>query len=317
MREIKLPLSVPKNKKTAYRRHYGQLTNDSGRLFLIAGDQKIEHLNADFYGPGISAEDNRPEHLFQVAAAIQGAVFAAHLGLISRYGDNYRQITYLVKINGRTNLGDNETKKAAKTLWSVEDVVRFKKESGLKIVGIGYTLYLGGPDEAKMISQAARAVFEAHQNGLVAVLWVYPRGKNVKEEDIQTIAGGAGVAASLDADFVKVKYPYAAKDKKAAAIRFKTVVEAAGRTGVICVGGAKRSVKDLLADTDRQMKISGAKGLAMGRNLHQRSLADAGRLTRALSAIIFGAKSAREAELIYNQKTAAKPKRTGRFLGLF
>ena len=59
-----------------------------------------------------------------------------------------------------------------------------------------------------MLRQAAQITLSAHQNGLVTVLWVYPRGKAVADEkDPHLIAGATGVAACLGADFVKVNYP--------------------------------------------------------------------------------------------------------------
>lgn len=303
MLEIKIPLSVPPTKKAEYRRNYEQATNKTGNLLLIAGDQKIEHLNADFSGPGISPEDGSPEHLFKIAAASNSGLLATHLGLISRYGQNYRQVPYLVKVNGKTNLGPNEDKDSSKLWWKVEDILDFKKQSGLKIVGIGYTLYLGGKYEAKMLAKVARAIWKAHQAGLIAILWVYPRGKKVNEEDIKIIAGGAGVAACLDADFVKVKYPYNNSDKQKTALKFLEVTKAAGRTKVICVGGDKRPLQDLLASTEKQISVSQTHGLAIGRNLHQRSLVEATKLTSALEKIIF--------------KKVAKDKKTPKFLGLF
>jgi len=314
MTSLKIPASVPSASRSAYRQNYAQLTNNSGRLLLIAGDQKVEHLNDDFVGAGISLEDASPEHLFKIAAASNGGVLATHLGLISRYGHDYRQVPYIVKLNGKTNLGTDE-KNSAKLWWTVEDIIDFKQQSGLKIVGIGYTIYLGGATEAKMLAKAARAIFEAHQAGLTAIIWVYPRGKNIKEEDIHTIAGAAGVAAALDADFVKIKYPYNLKDQKTTATKYQEAVKAAGRTKVICVGGDKRSVTQLLDSTDKQLKISGTFGLAMGRNLHQRSLEEAAKLARALGAIIFKQKTAKEATAIYKQKTTSS--KSSGFLGLF
>jgi len=304
MMEIKTPLSVPRDKKNEYHQNYRRLTNNSGQLFLIAGDQKVEHLNGDFCGTGISPEDNTPEHLFKIAAATRGGVLATHLGLISRYGQDYRTVPYIIKLNGKTNIGPGEEKNSSRIWWTIEDIVKFKKQSALDIVGIGYTLYLGGKYEAKMLATAAQAIFQAHQAGLTAILWVYPRGKNIKEEDIRTIAGGAGVAASLDADFVKVKYPYDGRNKKVTAEKFKEVVAAAGRTKVICVGGGKRSTKELLEYLKTQMEIAGTNGLAIGRNLHQRSLKEAAGLSAAIEKIIF-----------YHDN---KPNRkTGKFLGLF
>jgi fructose-bisphosphate aldolase/6-deoxy-5-ketofructose 1-phosphate synthase len=286
MAEIKIPSSVPSLKVAEYKRNYKLATAGTGKLFLIAGDQKIEHLNDDFFGKEIDKEDANPEHLFKIAAETKGAMFATHLGLIAQYGADYRQIPYLVKLNGKTNIGTDEEKNSSKCWWKVEDIVNFKKDSGLKIVGIGYTLYLGGKYEAKMLAAAAKAINQAHRNGLIAVLWVYPRGNNIKEEDIHTIAGGAGVAACLDADFAKVKYPYGSKNNKLTAEKFKEVVLAAGRTKIICVGGDKRTTKEILATTKEQMAIAKTSGIAIGRNLHQRPLAEALRLSRDLSKII-------------------------------
>jgi DhnA family fructose-bisphosphate aldolase class Ia len=317
MKKNSIPLSVKPEKRAEYLKNFSLFTKNTGNLFLIAGDQKLEHLNGDFFGPGISPEDNDPEHFFKIAAASGGGVLAMHLGLIAQYGANYRQLPYIIKLNGKTNLGPNEEKDSSLPLWSVAEIVNFKKQSGLKIGGVGYTLYLGGKYEAQMLAQAAKIIFEAHQAGLLAVLWVYPRGKNVKEEDIHTIAGGAGVAACLGADFVKIKYPYEAKDKKLAALKFQEATTAAGRTKVICVGGSKQPAKEILAFLKLQLEIGKSSGLAIGRNLHQRPLAEATRLAQAISALIHKGATLKEAENIYLDKKINVKKSSGKFLGLF
>ncbi len=293
MLEIKIPLSIPSSKKTEFSRNYSLATAGTGRLLLIAGDQKVEHLNDDFFGAGISKDDSSPEHLFKIASATKGGLLATHLGLIAQYGADYKKVPYLVKLNGKSNLGLNEEKNSSRCWWQVKDIVDFKKQSNLNIVGIGYTLYLGGKFEAKMLAEVARAINDAHQNGLIAILWVYPRAKGVKEEDIHTIAGGAGMAACLGADFVKVKYPYGAKNNKIIAEKFKEVTAAAGRTKVICVGGSKRNNKEMLSTTNDQLNISGTFGLAIGRNLHQRPLAEAIKLANELSQVIHAGKKAK------------------------
>ena len=287
MLKIKTPLSVPKNKKKEYEQNYLNLTNKTGNLLLIAGDQKVEHLNADFFGPGISLEDASPKHLFDIAANSHGGVLATHLGFIARYGHNYPQLPYIVKINGKSNLGLNEEKDSSALWWTIEDVVKFKKDSGLKIGGVGYTVYLGTKYEAEMLKEAAQMTFAAHQAGLLSIIWMYPRGKKINEDNIHTIAGGAGVAGALNADFVKIKYPYQAKDKKKAANDFKEAILAAGETKIICVGGDKRSEQEMLEFLKLQIEISGSKGLAIGRNLHQRSLKDASSLAQKMAKIIF------------------------------
>lgn len=287
MLKIKSPLSVPKAKKKEYEQNYKSLTNNSGRMLLIAGDQKVEHLNSDFFGPGISQEDASPKHLFDIAQASAGGVLATHLGFIARYGANYPKVPYIVKMNGKTNLGINNEKDSSALWWSVADIVKFKKDSGLKIAGLGYTVYLGGKYEAEMLKEAAKMTYEAHQAGLLSIIWMYPRGAKVNEDDIHTIAGGAGVAAALNADFVKIKYPFKLKDKKKAAQAFKEAVLAAGETKIICVGGNKRPEEEVLEFLKLQIEISGSSGLAIGRNLHQRSLKEATEMIKKMAKIIF------------------------------
>jgi fructose-bisphosphate aldolase/6-deoxy-5-ketofructose 1-phosphate synthase len=285
-------------------------------LLLFAGDQKVEHLNDDFVGTGITKEDASPEHLFQIASAAPIGVFATHLGLIARYGADYPKVPYLVKLNGRTNLNQDTDEIMSKAWLEVKDVIEFKKNSGLSILGVGYTVYLGGRKETKMLKEAAQIVREAHQNGLIAVIWMYPRGEKINEENIHTIAGGAGVAAALGADFVKVKYPY---DKKGelTAKAFQETIKAAGRTNVICVGGSQQSAKDLLSYAWVQKNIAGCHGMALGRNLHQRELKDAILLATALALIINHDSSLEDALAVYSGQKKIERKRKADFLGLF
>jgi len=91
---------------------------------------------------------------------------------------------------------------------------------------------------------------------------------------------------------------------------------AAGQSKIICVGGGKRVAKDLFVYLEKQIKISGTAGLAMGRNLHQRPLDEATRLAKALGAIIFHNKNSKEAAAIYADKKSNSVKNS-KFLGLF
>lgn len=321
MTKIKIPLTVPKNKRSEYFSNYKLATKASGKLLLFAGDQKVEHLNDDFFGPGISPEDNDPEHLFKVAQAIPGSVLATHIGLLSRYGEDYKELPFILKVNGKTNLDDEKDAPYNAAWLDLEKIIRFKNQSGLKIVGLGHTIYLGSKQEAKMLKEAADMVIAAHQAGILAVIWMYPRHPKIKnEEDYHLLAGGAGVAASLGADFVKVKYPYktATTDQKAKA--FQQVVEAAGRTKVICVGGSKIKSEDLLRHLARQLK-NGSAGLAIGRNLHQRSLAEASLLGKAISAMLHSQATEVEAVKLLRVKKEdmkkASAKNKSKVLGLF
>lgn len=267
--KINIPLGVPKNQIKNYQDNFKKATHNTGRLFLFAGDQKIEHLNDDFVLK-LGFGNSEVEHLFKIASQSPIGVFAAHLGLISRYGKQYNKIPYLVKLNGKSNLVTSQDPLSL-ALWSVDDVIKFKKDSGLKILGIGYTIYLGSEYENQMMKEAAQIIKEAHQNGLLTVLWVYPRGKNIKnEKSIDLLAGAAGLANCLGADFAKLNYPFDASTNSAK--KFKEVTIAGGNTGIICAGGKKIDEKSFLQMTKNQIKLAETKGIAIGRNLHQKDL---------------------------------------------
>jgi fructose-bisphosphate aldolase/6-deoxy-5-ketofructose 1-phosphate synthase len=300
MNNLVYPLSIPKNKQREYKKNWNLATKKTGKLLLFAGDQKMEHLNDDFVGKNISKEDEHPEHLFKIASKANIGVFASHLGLISRYGAKYRNIPYVIKMNGKTNL--YKTKDAhSKALHSVSDVINVKKNSKVNIVGVGYTIYLGSKYEKEMLSEASRIIFDAQQAGLITILWIYPRGPHIKnDEDIHLNAGAAGVANCLGADFVKLKYPYT-KTTKSTANKYQEVIKAAGNTGVICVGGSQKNANDYLKLVHDQINNAKSSGVAVGRNVHQRSLKDAVKLVDALSALIYDNASVKKAQSIYKK----------------
>ena len=300
--DVIVPLDVPKAMRETYIKNYMEITRGSGRLMLFAGDQKVEHLNDDFYGEGVPEDDADPEHLFRIAAQAKIGVFAAQLGLIARYGMDYKDVPYLVKVNSKTNLIETSQAEPFSNLWyDIDQVVQFKENSGLNILGIGYTIYLGSEFEAEMLVQAAQVVYDAHQHGMLSVLWIYPRGAAVKDEkDPHLIAGATGVGACLGSDFVKVNYPK--KEGAKSAEIFKEAIKAAGRTKVVCAGGTSDECEAFLRKLYDQIHISGAMGNATGRNIHQRPLDEAIRMCNAVYAITVEDASVEEALKIYKGK---------------
>ncbi len=299
-KDVVVPLDVPKNLRDKYVKNYLTITRESGRLMLFAGDQKVEHLNDDFYGEGIHPDDNEPEHMFRIASKAKIGVFATQLGLIARYGMDYPKVPYLVKLNSKTHLIKTaQSDPFSNELVSVEQVIDFKENSGLNILGVGYTIYLGSEYEPEMLRQAAQIIYEAHQHGLITVLWIYPRGKAIKDEkDPHLIAGATGVAACLGADFVKINYPK--KEGCESKEILKEAILAAGRTKVVCAGGGSDDVKVFLSKLYDQIAVSGASGNATGRNIHQKSLPEAIKMCNAIYAITVEGKNVEEALRIYN-----------------
>lgn len=285
----------------AYIDNFLRATKGTGNLMLFAGDQKIEHLNEDFVGDGVSPQDAHPEHLFRIAQQGGVGVFAAQHGIVSRYAPRYDDVRYLVKMNSKTNLIPAEQQEpVSKQLVGFADVLALKR-AGVDVVGVGYTVYLGSEFEHEMLAEAGRLVSQAHLHGLLAVIWMYPRGAAVEDETSpELVAGAAGVACSLGADFVKVSAPRTT-DEGIKADFLSQAVRAAGATGVITSGGHSTDPEDFLKRTHEQIHVAGTRGSATGRNIHQKPLDEAVAMCQALEAIVLEGRSFGEAADIFNK----------------
>ncbi len=286
--DILIPADVPATMEKEFIDNYQLITKKTQRLFLFACDQKIEHLHRDFYGAGIHSDALHPEHLFRIAQQGTIGALATHLGLIARYGKQYNTINYIVKLNAKTNIIPTKQRDpVSRALWNIKQVVTLKKEWSLNICGIGFAIYLGSEYETIMLEQAAQSIYEAHQHGLVTILWMYPRGKAITDEQqSDLIASAAGIAHSLGADFVKVKPPRATKILSSAQL-LKIVTAAAGNTHVICSGGSIREPRLFLEELYNKIRIGGTAGCATGRNIFQRSLPQAVAMTQAIARIVY------------------------------
>jgi fructose-bisphosphate aldolase/6-deoxy-5-ketofructose 1-phosphate synthase len=295
--DITVPLDVPRAERRTFQDNYQAMTKGSGRLMLLAGDQKLEHLNNDFFGEGISEDDADPAHLFRIAGQAKIGAFATQFGLVARYGMDHPQVPYLIKLNSKTHLvKTSQAEPVSRELMGVDQAVKLGKDNDMRIVGVGYTVYLGSEHEAVMLREAAQMVHRAHRHGLLTILWMYPRGRAVADErDPHLVAGAAGAAACLGADFAKVNYP----EGPEAPQRFREAVRAAGRTKVICAGGERMEAEPFLRRLHDQIHISGAAGNATGRNVHQRPLDEAVRFCNAIYGITVEGISVQEAMKIY------------------
>ena len=153
---------------------------------LFACDQKIEHLNKDFYGEGIDHCRRRPRApVPDRHARASCGVLAGQRGLIAQlWRADYPEINYLVKMNSKTNIVKTAQERpllaACCPTWTR---VLAMRDAGVNVVGIGYTIYLGSEFEAAMMAEeAGELIADAHANGLIVVLWIYPRGKAVTAE---------------------------------------------------------------------------------------------------------------------------------------
>jgi DhnA family fructose-bisphosphate aldolase class Ia len=298
MNNIPIPADVPKKMEQEFINNYTKITKNSERLFLFACDQKIEHLHDDFdsKNKNISPESTDPEHFFKIASQGRIGAMATQLELIARYGKQYNTVNYIAKLNSKTNLIPQELKDPVSTsLWDVHDVIHIKEKSDLSLCGIGMTIYLGSKYEDMMMSFAAQMILDAHKHGLVAIIWMYPRGKAIADDsDAHLIAGVAGAANALGADFVKIKPPSAPHNQSIKSI-LQEIVTAAGNTKVLMSGGHQINKQQFLTSLYEKLQVPGIGGTAVGRNIFQHSLPHAISMTQAIAALVYDNASLEEA----------------------
>jgi len=293
--KVIIPADVPTSHHERYAQNFAAITRQTGKLFLFACDQKIEHLNADFTGNDVSPEAQDPEHMFRIAQ--QGSIGALAMppGLIARYANAYPALNYIAKLNGKTSLTpDDRITPLSAPLYDVQDALDLASQN-ITMRGIGVTAYLGSAREDEMLTFAAHTAQEAHKNGLVAILWSYPRGPRVEDDQSPAlIAGAAGLGNALGFDFVKVKPPHATANKTSAQ-NLQTATAAAGNTGVICSGMSLQEPESFLRELHEQLQTGKTSGCATGRNIFQRSLAEAVAMTHAITALVYEGSRAEDA----------------------
>ena len=277
MSKYHVPADVPDELIETFIQNMDAATAGTGKMNLFACDQKIEHLNDDFYDGDeiIPLSSNNPEHLFKIGQTCHQegtiGVLAGQLGLISHYARDYPEIPYLVKLNSKSHLvKKGQRDPISQALWDMDDVMSLL-HNGINVVGIGYTIYVRIEFEHEMLSEAAQFIRQAHELGMISVVWMYPRGKAVSDEkDPQLISGAAGVATCIGADFAKVNYP-TAWEGMTQSESLAIASQASGRTGIICSGGGSLPPEQFLQRLWDQMNVGGCRGAATGRNIHQKN----------------------------------------------
>jgi class I fructose-bisphosphate aldolase len=223
------------------------------RAFLLAYDQGMEHGPTDFNDDNVD-----PQYIFDIAE--KSGVFtciAVEKGIAEKY---YRRREYktplVVKLNGKTAYHKGEE------LFSPQNC-SIREAMNLGATGVGYTIYVGSERENESIQEFSKIQEEAHANRLPVIMWAYPRGKHIGEEEHSKInlAYAARIALELGADMVKLAYPGDVES-------MKWVVRSAGKVKVLVVGGSKTDEQTVLGRT-REILEAGATGWAMGRNIWQ------------------------------------------------
>ncbi|MDE1852816.1 MAG: aldolase [Thaumarchaeota archaeon] len=237
-----------------------------GRSMLLAYDQGLEH------GPSVDFDDRNVDPAMIMETAVKGkfngVVFQK--GVAERFYDG--KVPLIVKLNGKTSLPKGEP--VSRQVCSVEQAV------SLGAKGVGYTIYLGSGFEGEMFAEFGRIQEQAHERGMPAVAWIYPRGAAVQNDTSKEIvAYAARTGLELGADAVKIKYTGDSES-------FSWAVKSAAGVKVFMSGGPKAQTDEDFLRQVQGVMDAGATGLAVGRNVWQNK--DPLAMADKLRKIIFG-----------------------------
>ena len=268
----------------------------TGKLVILPVDQGFEHGPARSFAMNPAAYD--PHYHYQLAIDAGLSAFAAPLGMLEAGFETFAgQIPTILKVNSSNSWAT--TKDQAITA-SVQDAKR------LGCCGIGFTIYPGSEKSISLIEEFSAIAAEARAEGLVIVLWSYPRGGNLSkagETALDVTAYAAHMAALLGAHIIKVKPPAAhIEQAEAKAVydahaipsehlhqRIAHIMQSsfAGRRLVVFSGGGAKESEDLLAEI-REIYQGGGSGSIVGRNAFQRPRDEALKLLDAIVNVYLG-----------------------------
>jgi class I fructose-bisphosphate aldolase len=268
--------------------NHGRLAG-TGKFVILPVDQGFEHGPARSFAPNPPAYD--PRYHFGLAIEAGLNAYAAPLGFLEAGAREFAgEVPLILKVNDH-DLTQNERDPNQALTGSVNDALR------LGCVAVGFTIYPGSTYRLEMYEEIRRIAEEAKRNGLVVVVWSYPRGSGISKEGetaIDICGYAAQIAAQLGAHIIKVKLPTDRIEQDEArkvyeaqkipistlADRVRHVVQCAfdGRRIVIFSGGAFVSDEAALLEEIRAINEGGGFGSIMGRNTFQRPRQDALRL---------------------------------------
>lgn len=239
----------------------------NGRAMILAYDQGFEHGPRDFKDNPASAD---PEWIIRLAKKCGFTGLVVHGGIAEKYKRLIidLEVPLILKLNGKSGLyaGDDPY---SPLLYGRNAGEAVKWAVSLAAKAVGYTVYTGSKYENQMNREFSQIVCEAHRAGLVAIGWMYPRGESLRknmlsDDDPRAVAYGARIGMELGADIVKVKYTGSVES-------FREVVENCRPTMVVMSGGPKTKTNEEFLSQVMGVMEAGAAGIAVGRNVWQRS----------------------------------------------
>ena len=250
----------------------------NGKAMILAYDQGFEHGPRDFWE---KPESRKLEYILDIAKRGKFSGIVLHAGLAEKYSNEIQNsgVPLILKLNGKSEIYTEEDPYSPQ-LYSVEDAL------SLGATAVGYTVYSGSKYEDQMHKEFAEIIRKAHSKGILAIGWMYPRGRSLFDrksasktfkmaleeqegkklaidETCSIVAYGARIGLELGADIVKVKYTGSIES-------FRWVVDCAAPTKVVMSGGPMTKTDEEFLSRVKEVLQAGAVGVAVGRNVWQR-----------------------------------------------
>jgi class I fructose-bisphosphate aldolase len=273
----------------------------TGYISILPVDQGIEHSAGASFAPMPIYFD--PENIVKLAIEGGTNAVASTLGVLGAVARKYaHKIPFIVKINHNELL----------TYPAINDQTLFANVTqafDLGAAAVGATIYYGSPECRRQIQEISEAFQQAHELGMITILWCYLRNPAFKtsSKDFHSAADLTGQAnylgVTIEADIIKQKQPtlnggytvlnfgkthprvYSelAGTHPIEMTRYQVANCFMGRAGLINSGGAAGA--NDLAEAVRTAiinKRAGGMGLISGRKAFQRPMAEGVELLNAI-----------------------------------
>ncbi|HVZ96985.1 MAG TPA: class I fructose-bisphosphate aldolase [Chitinophagaceae bacterium] len=279
---------------------HGRLAN-TGYCSIFPVDQGIEHSAGASFAPNPMYFD--PENI--VRLAIEGGCngVASTFGVLGILSRKYaHKIPFIVKINHNELL-------SYPNIFEQTMFGKVKTAYDMGAIAVGATVYWGSPDSRRELQEVSEAFAQAHELGMLTILWCYTRNNAFKVGDVDyhTAADLTGQAnhlgVTLQADIIKQKLPTnnggynAVKFGKTSRLvyeklttdhpidlcRYQVLNCYSGKIGLINSGGESKGAADLAESVETAIvnKRAGGTGLILGRKAFQKPFKDGVELLQA------------------------------------
>jgi len=184
--------------------NHGRLAG-TGYLSILPVDQGIEHAAGASFAPNPIYFD--PENIVKLAIEGGANAVASTFGVLAAVSRKYaHRIPFIVKLN-HNELVTYPNKYDQIMFGSVEEAWN------LGATAVGATIYFGSEESNRQIIEVAQAFEQAHELGMVTVLWCYLRNNAFKKDGVDyhvaaDITGQANhLGVTIQADIIKQKLP--------------------------------------------------------------------------------------------------------------